>query len=370
MRIIHIQKVKGIAGSENHLLALLPGLQAMGIDVTMLVLATDRVRAQGFIEAMQARGVESMLQAMGGDLSPNLPFQLSRLLQQQHYDLVHTHLIHADFYGGIAAKWAGVKALVATRHNTFPPLARFPLNIINRLVSKNLDRIICISHNVAKFTAGIDSNSQNKLEVIHYGLDPVVEALGESRPTFRKQANEVIIGIVARLIVEKDYPTLIRAMRQVVDKHAYARLVIIGDGPLRSELQHLVHSLDLQQHIDFLGQQDYAARLMPGFDIFAFPSLFEGFGLVLLEAMAAGLPVIATRVASIPEIVEDGVSGLLVPPQDPDRFAAAINTLIADPALAHRMGQAGQTRVADNFTVEAMVQHTAQLYRAVLGHDS
>ena len=168
-----------------------------------------------------------------------------------------------------------------------------------------------------------------------------------------------MIGNVARLVEQKDQRALVDAAPAILERFPDARFVVVGDGPLRAELEADAASLPFA----FLGDRDDVPELLAGFDVFAFPSLFEGLCLAVIEAQAAGCPVVATPVGGIRETVIDGETGLLVPARDPAALAASICRLLDDPALADRLAREGRRRARARFSVERMVEGTLQLYR-------
>ena len=204
--------------------------------------------------------------------------------------------------------------------------------------------------------------------MVHYGFQP--KRPPSSEPNLRSLLHlpegRPIVGMVARLTTQKGHSTLLRAMSKLIQRStALPHLVLVGDGELRSSLEALVSRLKLDSHVSFLGYRPDASRLIYDFDIFAHPSRWEGFGLVFLEAMAAGVPIIATRTSAIPEIVEDGETGLLVPVDDGDALSDALSSLLTNPPLRKEMGLAGRRRLEKNFSVQKMVEETAKIYQQI-----
>jgi glycosyltransferase involved in cell wall biosynthesis len=175
-----------------------------------------------------------------------------------------------------------------------------------------------------------------------------------------------VVGNMGALVEHKGQRHLIDAAAAVVRQVPDTRFVILGEGPLRAVLEHQVKALHLEKHVFLPGFRVDAIGLLKSFDIFVMCSEMEGLGTSTLDAMAAGKPAIGTRIGGIPEVVEDGRTGLLVPPADPDRLADAIVELLRDPAKRQRMGEAGWIRVREHFTVERMIDGTRKVYREVL----
>jgi glycosyltransferase involved in cell wall biosynthesis len=361
--VLHIHKVGGIAGSENHLLALLPRLPEHGYRPVMLVLADRDDRPQTFIERLRAAGIETHLMPVRSDIDPTLVPRLVRFMRRGRYPIVHTHLLHADLYGRLAARLTGTRVVISSQHCDNPFQRTLPLRLLSAWSAKQADHIICISECVRQFMIQTGQARPEKTTVIHYGL---TTAGGSGDRSLRQQRGwsetTSVIGMVARLTAQKGHSTLLDALPQVLASVPEAQLVLVGDGELRDELAAQAVRLGVADHIHFLGHRADAATLMRQFDLFAHPSRWEGFGLVFLEAMAAALPVVATRVSAIPEIVVHDETGLLVPADDAPALADALTTLLLDRTRARAMGQAGHRRLLRSFTPDKMVASTGAIY--------
>ena len=364
LRVLHIQKVKGIGGSENHLLTLLPRLKAHGFHATMLVLTGGTKGSSEFVDRMRQSSVETLVYRIRCLLDPLLLVGLLRLLKLRRFDLVHTHLVHADLIGGLAGRLSAIGApIISTRHgDDFFRSSR----VFQRLLgwhSRLPHHLICISDHVKRFSISMERIPEEKITRIYYGLDcPSAPPRRASPKELGVKNGERVIGIVARLVPEKGHSTLLLAFKEVVKRFPSAVLVIVGDGPLRNELVRLTASLRLSQKVRFLGFRRNPAALMPAFDFFVHPSRQEGFGLVFLEAMAAGLPIVATRVSAIPEVVVDGQTGLLVAKDNPTELSSALLRFLSNPELARRMGEAGHERLRQEFKTQKMTRETSRLY--------
>ncbi len=333
----------------------------------MLVLADRNDRPGPFLKRMRAVGIPTIVMPIMADLDPLLLPRLVRFIRQGGYEIVHTHLFHADLYGGLAARLAGIRLVISTRHNDDAFRRRYLFRGLIAWSARYCDQIICISESVRRFCETTEGIPRKKMTVVHYGLAPKATTGNRRwRREFGWGDDVPVIGIVARLTAQKGHTTLLRAMPEVVRQFCTAQLVVVGDGELRRELQGCAQQLGIERHVHFLGYRDNAAAIMPGFEIFVLPSRWEGFGLVFLEAMAAGLPIVATQVGSIPEIVQHGHTGLLVPVDDVRALAHAICTLLADRNLAQTMGQVGRRRLKENFTLAAMVERTCAVYARLL----
>ncbi|MFL5766704.1 MAG: glycosyltransferase family 4 protein [Actinomycetota bacterium] len=370
LRVLHIQKVKGLGGSENHLRTLLPAFARRGVDVRMLVLASGDWRR--FTDLLQAEHVPFDIAPAGPDLDPRPSRAISRAITSFGPDLVHTHLIHATVHGQLAARRASVPA-VTTAHNIDPRIRRFPVLQVARRTGRNAARTIAISEHVQEYLEELRIPRPGTVRVVPYGidvegrrLDP--DARAAARKGFGLADDDVTVAVVARLIDGKGHGTLLEALRTA---HAVAprlRLLVAGDGPLRSSLEERAASFP-EGVVRFLGFLDDPRDLIGASDILAFPtesSMGEGFGLSALEAMAAGIPVIASDAGALPELVLDGETGIIVPDGAEDGLASALVRLAGDPSERVRLGEAGLARARERYSVMAMVDGTLSVYGEAL----
>jgi glycosyltransferase involved in cell wall biosynthesis len=295
------------------------------------------------------------------------------LLREGRYDILHSHLFRADIYAGVAVSQLKDPRplLVSTRHND----DRFFLNpfigIVHYLISARQDLIIAISDHIARFTVSRGVRHPSRVRRVYHGVEPpLTRALERQGQLIRQELgvrpDDFLVGNVGRLALQKGQRHLIGAMPLLLERVPRAHAVIAGGGDLEEYLRDLVSEVGVAERVHVLGPRKDVPALMHAMDVFAMPSIWEGFGLVLLEAMAAGRPIVASRVATIPEVVLDGETGLLVPAGDPLALADALARLAADPDLASQFGEAGRERVRRQFSIEKMVGDTELLYRELL----
>jgi glycosyltransferase involved in cell wall biosynthesis len=282
-----------------------------------------------------------------------------RAVRRLKPDLLHTHLVHADIYGAIASRLAHVP-FVSTRHND-DRYQLGPFRYVDRAFASGASRLIAISDAVRRFLveAGLPDR---KFETIRYGLDDMPSLPSEVTPAGAGIPDAAPLALaIGRLIAQKDHATLLRAFAQVHARQPDARLAILGDGPLSADTVALARELGLADVVVLPGRletRDWLERA----DVFVHSSRWEGFGIVLLEAMLAGLPVAATRVSAVPEIVVDGETGVLVEPGDERALAAALGGLLGDADRARALGAAGLERARAEFSVSRMTDATLALY--------
>ena len=373
MRALHVIRATGMAGAETHLLALLEGLRARGLDAQLALLTRRDLPLHDYRAALQERGIPLHTFAMRGHLEPKLLLRLRALMQELRPSLVHTHLFHADLYGALAASRAHVPALVSSRHNDNAFRRRQPWRSLNRRLWRMADAGIAISQAVADFAVEIEDAPRDKLRVIHYGLQRQLSTNAERqalRSRMRTQLGidqtQPLLGMACRLVEQKGVSDALQAFAGTRGEFPEARLLIAGDGPLRAQLESEATQAGLTGSVRFLGWRDDVPQLLAACDLFLMPSLWEGFGLVLLEAMAQGLPVVASRVSAIPEVVLAGETGLLAPPRDVPALREALLTLLRDPPLARHMGLMGMERLETHFSEQRMLDETLALYHELL----
>lgn len=298
---------------------------------------------------------------------------LAEELARRHIQILHTHRIRPDIIGRMAGHRAGVPVNLSTQHylgewDERGKLIGLAVRLLYHRTLRHTQKIVSISATEMELMerSGIPSD---KLAVIHNGIDGEMfypDAEGPGAALSMSATKDPVIGAVAFLTKRKGLRYLISAFRKALDRHPGAFLKIAGEGEERRNLQQQIHALDLDDNVELLGERTDIRRLMNGFDVFVLPSLWEPFGLVIAEAMACGKPVIATHVGGIPEIIEDGVTGILVPPADVDRLADALVALLRDTDRRVAMGGAGRQRFLEHFDARIMSKRYEALYERLL----
>ena len=314
--------------------------------------------------------IEPLGMARYGDPRPIA--RLRGTMRRLRPDILHAHLPPAELYARLALAAGGpASAFVVSRHND-DRFYRGPWHReVGAWVARRADIVIAVSDAVREHTHRYLGVSAAKTRTIRHGIDP--EAFARVTPADRNRLraewgaidNTMVVGTVARLMPEKALHVLLEGFaRYRAFGSRRSRLVVVGYGPLETELKARSLELGLADAVVWAGFRDDIPAVMSSFDVFALSSQHEGFGVVLLEAMAAGKPVVATNVSAIPEVVEDGVTGLLVAADDPDALGAAIIKL-ENTALRQRLGAAGRKR-AGEFMLDRMIDTTLAAYAGVL----
>jgi glycosyltransferase involved in cell wall biosynthesis len=305
-------------------------------------------------------------------------YKLYSLIKKAKYDIVHTHSSKAGILGRVGAKLAGVKTIIHTPHGSiFYPDADIPgvsgkfwitiFLLLEKVAAYLADKITTLTESEAKHYLKLGIGSNDKFAIIRSGTElsrftDVKVDVASKRKKLGISVNSTVVTTVARLTSEKGHSYLIDAAKEVVTASADELIfMFVGDGDLRGELERKVNELGLDGKILFLGLRDDVPELLAISDLFVLPSLYEAQGKVLVEAIAVGLPVIATKVGGVPDVVVNGKTGILVPPRNSQALAKAIISLITDKVKAKQMGEAGR-QVIPEFSVETMIEKIDRLY--------
>lgn len=301
--------------------------------------------------------------------------ELVRHFRRERPDIVHTHSSKAGLLGRLAARIAGVPAVVHTVHgwsfhDGMSPVGRAVAVRLERLAARWTSALVVVTDNDADIGSAEGIGTWGQYVLVRSAVD--VDGLRQAAAS-REQARTAlgipegvpVMGCVTRLCEQKDPATLLRAARRVVDVRPEARLVVVGDGPLRADVEAMVDELGLRGHVDLLGPRTDVATLLPGFDAFLLTSRWEGLPRAVIEAMAVGVPVVATDVGGIADAVTDGQTGLLAPAGDDGALAAAVLRIFGEAGLGARLAHAAGSRV-DEFDVAEMADRLEDLYAGLV----
>jgi glycosyltransferase involved in cell wall biosynthesis len=361
LRIIGVDPERGFAGGESQVLGLTLELLRLGHDAQLLCdpdgLLWQRARAADVV--CHPLRIRNALDCLAG-------FRMRRLLVRNHFDVVHFHTSRAHSMAPFAAGRAG--ALVVTRRMDYVPNRLFAGYLYNHAV----DAVAAISHEVAN-ALGAAGVSPGLITIIPSGVDcrrfapPSAEQRAAARAGLGLEAGEIAVAAVGALESRKGHRHLLDAIAQVRAQRPALCCLIAGVGSQRGTLEEQARRLGLGNSVRILGSIPDPRTLFWAIDIYVQPSLKEGLGVALLEAMACGLPVVAGRAGGMAEVVEDRHSGLLVAAADCGAMARAIGELIDSPAARVSIGAAARARVALDFSMETMARKTLELYQSSLG---
>jgi len=287
-------------------------------------------------------------------------------LRQGHFDILHSYLFHANIIGRICGRIAGIPIVISSiRVCEKKKLYHLWMDrITNWMV--NLE--ICVSKEVKNFTIEKASIPEHKLEIVENGIpDSSLDAVTSYR---NKKANSLIIGTIARLSKQKGIKYLLHAAKRVIKQFPGVTFIIAGKGPLASQLKELSIKLGISDKVKLLGFRNDIPELLSVIDIFVLPSLWEGMPNVVLEAMAAGKPVIATDTGGSKDLIDSNINGVLVEPGNSEALAEAILKLLGNPAQRQRLGESARKTVKERFPIDKMVSKTEQIYTQLLNFSS
>jgi sugar transferase (PEP-CTERM/EpsH1 system associated) len=303
-------------------------------------------------------------------LAPGLVPRLRSIFRRPRPDVVHSHQVAALCYAGPAARLAGVPTVVHTEHGKHYA-SRARTRWLGRASGIWAERFFCVSQEIAADVRNLRVAARDKIHFLPNGIDPRPFTSPLDRDARRAQLgvgrHEWLVGTVGRLAEIKCHDVLLRAFARLVETIAAARLLLVGDGPRRAELQSLAARLGIADRVRFAGYQPDPENYLRLMDVFALTSRSEGMPLAVLEAWAAGVPVVATRVGGLPGMIDEGRTGLLVPPQDDAAMAAALTRVIEDAALRDRLCRAGREEFDRAYHLDAMAERYERHYRELLG---
>ena len=288
---------------------------------------------------------------------------LRRLLQEQRPDILHTHLYHPNLYGRLAALGMGLPGVVAAVHNSYNRV-KIHRRLWNYLLGWASDRVLVGSAQVLNDVRRYDGVPASRLLLMPYGIRLAELETRLSREEARQalQVSGFVLGAVGRLEEQKGHTHLLAALAQVRRQIPAATLVLVGDGRRREALERQARELGVVDGVRFLGTRRDLPLIYRALDLYVQPSLWEGLPLALLQAMGAGLPVVATRVSGVREVIADGSNGRLVDPGDPEALARVIVELYRQPEDRARLGAAAHLTIRDNYSLEAMLARLESLY--------
>ncbi len=352
----------GIGGTERLVVELCQRLQH---EFRMTVCALD---APGvWADELHDCGIDVVPLQRRPGFKPSLASRIARLTDRHQAALVHCHHYSPFVYGSLATLLRPGLRMVFTEHGR---LSDGPPSLKKRLINPLLGRVptALLAVSDALRASMIDEGfPARRLQVIHNGIEPGTSPTDSERRNVRRTLgiapSTIVIGTIARLNHVKDLGTLIEAFAIISRQHQEIVLIVVGDGEERNRLEEIARRLGVLSEIRFLGQRDDARRLLAAFDVYVNSSISEGISLTILEAMAAELPVVATRVGGTPEVVADGISGLLVPARTPAALADAIRQLAVDRGRRRAMGTSGRLTLVQGFSIHRMVDQYAELYR-------
>jgi glycosyltransferase involved in cell wall biosynthesis len=330
-----------------------------------------------YAEMLRAVGVRLIPLAMNNRFDLRIPYRLARIVREHAVTIIHSHGGgRADFFIHLTSKLVNVPVKITTVANLVErwfdvnPIQLYVYKKIQSKTEKTFDHFICVSDYLADHLIRQHGLDRTKINTIYNGVDL---DYFEGTPDYPKIKNEflqkgerILIGAVGRLVAEKGLKYLLTSMPKVLKRFSEARLLLVGDGALRTDLERIAIDLDLTGKVTFVGFRSDIKEILSSLDILVLPSLLEGFPMIILEAMAMAKPIVASDIPGIREQIIDGKNGILVPIKDPNAMAAAIINILADRKVAENIGLAARKTVDEKFSIERMVAETESLYLSLL----
>jgi glycosyltransferase involved in cell wall biosynthesis len=382
IKILRVIARLSIGGPAIHVVLLTAGLDRKRFE-SLLVSGRENPGEGSMLDYALSHGVQPIIipEIVGefslGPQELRALVRLYRLMRRERPHIVHTHTAKAGFVGRLAARLARVPAVVHTfhghiLHGYYSPRKTQLLRGMERILTRLTNHIIAVSEQVRQDLVTYGVAPAEKILVVPLGLElePFLDG-SQSRGAFRRELNlnggERLVGIVGRLFPIKNHRLFLDAAALMARQERVARFVIVGDGVLRPEMEQYAHALDIADRVVFTSWRRDLPRIYADLDVLAVTSNNEGTPVSAIEAMAAGCPVVATRVGGLPDLISDGETGYLVPPGDAQAVSAAMLRLLREPDMARRMGQAARALVRERFAAQRLVSDMERLYPELLG---
>jgi glycosyltransferase involved in cell wall biosynthesis len=370
VKVLHLINTLSVGGAELHLLTLCRHQKRQGLEPVVACLREQVKGSRPLSCDFEGEGVRVTGLETDGRFDLRSISRFACLVAKERPDILHTHLPRADLAGACHRVFHASVPWVCSVHDIHDVSwsGSWTLPLFN-FVWRRADQVIAISHAVKDWLVKKRAVPDERVSVIHYGIE--AELFSQTRSDLKHQRRHddtPVIGTIGRLEPRKGHDGLIRAVSEVKKIVPGISLVIAGHDPwgYGKELQSLIDRLGLGEAVRLVGFQSDIAAFLNSVDIFAFATQSEGFGQVVIEAMAAGKPVVASKIAPLTEIIKEGETGLFAAPDNPRAIANALAWLIAHPQEAQQMGKHGQERVCDHFSAEKMAERTLSLYARLL----
>lgn len=362
MNILHINTERTWRGGEQQTLYLAEGLMRRGHGSVIACQPGKELALRAADRAVEVRPVK-----MRAEWDLAAVWKLRSIIKSRSIDIVHMHTSHAHTLGVAAARLSRRALTVVARRVDFS-IYRHALSLSGVKYRYGVDRYVAISRAIRDVLVK-DGISGKRIEVVHSGID-LGRFAGVSGKHLREELGlepgAPVVGCVAHFAWHKALEYLVDAAPLIAEDIPGSRVVIVGEGSLEEEIKDRAAESGADRHITFTGFRKDVPELLDMFDVFVMPSVMEGLCTSILDALAMRKPVVASQVGGIPEIIEDGVTGLLIPPRDPAALAAAVARVLGDPELARKLAERGRKKVEDAFSTDAMVEGNIGVYERLL----
>ncbi len=362
LKILHTNAGDNWSGIENRILIIAKHLNSEDLKVSLAISPNNPLTAKA-----KQENIECFNLSIRNKIDFKAVLKLKNILLEHKFDILHVHRSTDHWIGVQAVKLFNLPVkIIRTRHNYTP----INPNIFNRLLyNKFTDKIITVAEIIKKDITENAHINPSKVVAIHSSI--MIERFNEGINAFqiRKELNISsdipLVGMIGRIRDHKDYPNFLEACKLVKQTRPFVKFLIVGEGPLDNEIKNLAEELGIVQDIFFLGKREDVPEVLASLDVFVLSSSVEGSPAVIKEAMVMGKPVVATSVGGIPEIIEDGVNGILVYPHSPMKLADGIIRILMDKELSEKLGRNAKKTILENFTPSVLAYKTKDVYLGV-----
>lgn len=365
LRILHITHSLNIGGLERVVVDLAKGFKKKGCIVSICCLNGK--------EPLGAEAEKAGIKVFSLNKKPGIrwgiPFCIARIIREEGINVVHTHNEAGLIYGAAAAILAKISNIIHTEHGKEPNYdSKRILQIAEKLLLKKIKHVVAVSVDLKDKIISSTNIDKNKILVIHNGIDIESFQRSELREKMRMELgispDSFVIGNIARMVPLKNHKFLITIFKELLKDFPKLKLVLVGDGLLKRELEIYSEEIGLSNSVIFLGERKDIAELLTAFDLFILPSITEGISITLLEAMASGIPIVASKVGGNPEIIENERTGLLIPLSENIRWIETIKSLIKNEDRRIELLKKAKDFVTGQFSIETMIENYEKIYIA------
>ncbi|MGB9731564.1 MULTISPECIES: glycosyltransferase family 4 protein [Calditerrivibrio] len=354
MKILHIEAGRNLYGGAKQVLYLLEGLQKEGFENILITPTGSAISKYATIY--------SKVYEIGflGDMDITFPFRLNKIIKREQPDLVHVHSRKGvDFWGGMVARLNGLPSICTRR------VDNLEIKFLAKFKYYFYDYIVAISDGIKKVLSNVITD-ESKLKTIRSVIDPSPFRDTESKEKFLAEFgltnSDIVIGVIAQLIERKGHRYLINIMPEIIKEFPNVKVIFFGKGAIENKLKKMIKDLGLTVYFIFAGFREDIEKWIGLLDIVVHPADMEGLGISLIQASAAGVPIIASNVGGIPEIVKDGINGFLIEKGDEKGLYSRLLTLLNNKSLREDFGKNGMKIVDSEFSVDSMVREYIHLY--------
>jgi glycosyltransferase involved in cell wall biosynthesis len=360
MRVVHVIETPGPGGAEKVLVDVATGLPSSYESFGLMLCESWTGRE------LTTRGVPVSVMPLQKAFDTSWPVRFAKYLREHRIGLVHSHEFTGNCYAAAGARLAGVPIVCTTHGKNYWPY-RFYRRQAYRWVCNNAHAFVAVSTDLAQFAAATLGVKSNRVRIVRNGIDtrafePDTILREQTRDRLMLQPSELLILSVGELTEVKGHEYLLRAFARMKGQSSNLTLAIAGDGPLRAHLESLASESGIAARVKFLGHRRDIKALLNAADVFVMPSLSEGLPLAILEAMAIGLPIIATAVGGVPEVIKSGETGWLVQPQQPEALASTLCNVLQNESERRRIGNSAQVLCRRDYALDATIRDYVRLY--------